>query len=322
MPVTTNQIYLSLTQTLPTVIEKVYRNLPFATGAIVPVQADLAAGAEFVLQDYYQEMGEADLLAGDAMDIPLVSVGMTQERKPVFMIAAGYDITFQSARGLSFAGRLATVTQKKQSVAARAIAERVHKFIAAGDARVNQTGFLNDPNVTTRTTTFDPTDPAITAVTFRSFLLDAIWHSYTARTGHTRFPASILLPPNMFRLGTDLLMPDSGLSVIDSVRQSIVSGDLGGVAPAALSIGQVPEAAADWLEDYGVKAAGTNEDRIVVYTAETEIMSAHMESLQLVPREWMGAEAGRQTFGNYECWTPTLIEQPYFMEYYDVPKSA
>jgi hypothetical protein len=324
MPTNTiHHIYRGLTQRLPNFIGPIYRDLKFETGEIVPTMADLQPGVEQVLEDVINEMGEALILA-DTMDIPMVEVGMSTDYYPTFMIAAGYYFTWKSTRALEFAGTFNTIADRKLGRVSRAIAERCHKFSAVGDVRLGQRGFLNSDLVPLRATTFDPTAVGTTADTLRSFLIDAVWFMYTDRAGYTRFPSDMLISPKLYRKAIDLRMPDSSESVLESVLSAINGGDSGDVTVgySTLNIKQAPECGSDYLEANGVQPAGTNKDRIVVFSKDPQVVHRNIEPLGQVPMEWLGAVAGKQQFANFQVVTPTIWSAPAMAMYMDVPKSA
>lgn len=322
MPNTIHQIYRSLTQQLPNYIGPVYRDLKFETGAIVPTMADLQPGVEQVMEEVVNEMGEALILA-DAMDIPMVEVGMSTDYYPTFMVAAGYYVTWKSARALTFSGRLADITARKVARASRAIAERCHRFAAVGDVRLGQRGFLNSDVVPLRTTTFDPSG-AVTADALRSFLIDAVWYMYAERAAYTRFPSHMLIAPNLYRKAIDLRMSDSSESVLESVLKAINTSQSGdsSVPFATLQIEQAPECSAAYLEATGVQPAGTNKDRIVVYSKDPQVVHRNIEPLGQIPMEWLGAVAGKQQFANFQTVTPTIWSTPALAMYMDTNKVA
>ena len=319
MPVTTRHIYNALTQVMPDFVGPIYRELRFETGEIVPTSLDLQPGAELVMQELLDEMAQALILA-DAMDIPMVELGMTEKYYKTYMVAAGYYFTWKSTRGLNYAGKLQAVASRKLALVSRAIAERIHRFAAVGDVRINERGFLNSDRVPVRASSFDP-NSGLTANILRSFLIDAIWNGYTNRTGYTRFPSHILISPKLYRLGTDLLMPDSAVSVIDSVRQSIMSGDTTVAAPS-LTISQAPECSAQYLEATGVQPPATGKDRIVVYSRDPLVVTRQAEPMGQIPAEWLGAVAGKQQYANYCCTTPTMWLQGEYGEYIDHTAAA
>lgn len=322
-PNTIHQIYRGLTQRLPNFIGPIYRDLKFETGEIVPTAADLQPGVEQVMEDVINEMGEALILA-DAMDIPMVEVGMSTDYYPTFMIAAGYYFTWKSTRSLQFAGTFQQIADRKLGRVSRAIAERCHKFAAVGDVRLNQRGFLNSDVVPLRATTFDPSAAGVTADALRSFLIDAVWYMYTDRAGYTRFPSDMLISPKLYRKAIDLRMADSSESVLESVLAAINTGNSGdSSAPySTLRIMQAPECSAAYLESTGVQPAGTNKDRIVVYSKDSQVVHRSVEPLGQVPEQWLGAVAGKQQFANFQVVTPTIWSMPALAMYMDVPKSA
>ena len=323
---TYHQIYRGLTQQLPNFIGPIYRDLKFETGQIVPTLADLSPGVEQVSEDVINEMGEA-LILSDAMDIPMVEVGMSMDFYPTFMIAAGYYFTWKSTRALQFAGNFNQLAARKVGRAARAIAERCHRFAAVGDVRLNQRGFLNSDVVALRATSFDPSG-AVTADALRSFLIDAVWYMYAERGGYTRFPNAMLISPALYKKAIDLRMSDSSESVLSSVLNAINSNSsVGGTGDSSvpfqtLMIEQAPECSAAYLEAAGVQPAGTNKDRIVVYNKDPMVVHRNIEPLGMVPDEWLGAVAGKKQYANFQVVTPTIWSMPALAMYMDTPKAG
>ena len=309
-------MYDALTQALPNAIGRSYRELPFESGGIVPTEANLEAGVEFVTEDILTEQGEALILA-DTMDIPVVHVGMTKDRYPVYMVAAGFYFTFKSTRSLRRAGQYDRIADRQLANVRRAIAERLNRFAAVGDIRLNQRGFLNNNLVPVRANSIDLTDGGLTANQLREFVIEGLWYTYRDRTGHTKWPAKLLISSNLYERLTLLLMPDSAMSVLDSVLETINAGGASG-GGMSLEIQYAPECDAQFLEANGVFAPGTGKDRLVFHPGDYETAHREVELFDLIPEDWLGSETGKKKFAGFQCSTPTIWTQPTNGLYMDV----
>ncbi len=309
----TGGTYLSrkLEQLLPNVKTKRYRQLKFENGSVVPTMADLEAGAAEVVSTTMDEVGTADIVAGDAFDIPIVDISANEDRYKIFMIAAAFSYTFDEERRAE-KGNL-TITDRKMMVARRSIAERHNRIAAYGDTRVNVTGFLNNSKVGLNNSSFNPN--TATADEIAEFFVDEIKAVHTG-SNNVEMPTTALVSSGMYFTLVKKRVPDSSMTLLQYIQKALSENDI------EFSIRKIEECDSAKLEAAGVQASGTNKDRMVLYPLDPEVVERHIELVQLMPADWQYIKDGRKIYPLFSCTTPTIWNYPGAGRYIDHVKVA
>lgn len=308
-------LYRRLEQLLPGVLGRRYRELNFENGSIVPTQADLEAGAAEVVRDTVNEVGDADIVAGDAFDIPVVDISADEDRYKIFMIASAFSYTFQDERNYEKAGNAAQINNRKMMLAKRSIAERHNSIAAYGDTRVNVTGFLNNASVPLNNSSFDPHSGTTTPDELTSFFIDEVKSLHT-NSNNVEMPSDCLVSTGLYFKLIKTRMPDSSMTALDYVKKALSENGMD------FNIMKSQECDSTNLEARGVHSGGTNKDRVVLYPKEEEVVERHIELVQLMPNEWVTVKNGRRVYPMFSCTTPTIINFPSALRYIDVAKEA
>lgn len=304
-------LYGMLTQRLPGIREKMYRDLFYENGTIIPTQADLEPGAAEVIAQSMDGVGDADIISDGAFDMPLVDLSTSEDRYKVVMIASGFSFTFQQERAENFAGMFATIIDRKMATARRAIAERANKMAAYGDRRINTTGFLNQPGITLNNSSFNPYTS--TADPVSDWIIGEL-EAFHANSNNVGSPSTAVIPSSLWFA---LIRKKIGDMTLLSYIQSALSGN-----GMNFQLVRSDEARSADLEANGVQAGGTNKDRMVIYVRDPDVLERHIELPQLMPEEWQDRRAARVIIPMFSCVTPTIISHLSGMRYVDFPKAA
>jgi hypothetical protein len=111
----------------------------------VPVSYEAGPGAETITYTEYDEVGQAQLIASYADDLPTVDVKGNQYSSTVKGIGIGYVYSNQEARAAAQGKK--PLAQWKANAARKAHARLRDELMAFGDSKANLKGFTNHPNV-------------------------------------------------------------------------------------------------------------------------------------------------------------------------------
>ncbi|MEM9541761.1 MAG: major capsid family protein [Cyanobacteria bacterium P01_E01_bin.42] len=300
-----------LEQLLPKLYEKKYPNLWAAKGEYLPATGDLEEGAETVVAEVLSSVGEAKILSPDSDDIPMVQVGLEEDKFKAFCIVIGFQYSVPELKKAAKAGRLIRTTRMNASN--RAMQEKVHKLAVFGSAKHGASGFFNNPHVPVIDSTYNAADPATTAQDHIDFISDVIT-SVQSGSNLTEGIATIGVPIKLHNIWRKALIPGTSDTVLDHVLDTFgdprTNGTLRQIVP-------LNETQSSLLEKHGVHAQGTDKDRLIFAPADPEAISRkfypaiYMEpQLQLL--NWT-------TIG-YCGTTETICEYPLSMRYVDIPK--
>lgn len=296
---------------MPGVLSRRYRDLPFENGTIIPTQADLKPGAAEVVRDTVDEVGDADIIADGAFDIPIVDVSAGEDRYKIFMIGSAFSYTFQQERAYNFAGAKAGINNRKQMLAKRSIAERQNRIAAYGDTRLSVTGALNNAGVTLNNSSFDPNTASPDELA--EFFVDELRAAHTG-SNNVEMPMDVLVSTGFYFKLVKTRMPDSSVSVLTYIKQALSEEDVN------FNIKKCQECDSDSMERYGAQAGGTNKDLVTLYTKDPEVVERHIEMVQLMPMEWVTVRDGRKVYPMFSSTTQTMINFPGAFRYIKVPK--
>lgn len=307
-----NYLHRELEQSMNVLLEKRYRTLYYENGTICPVIPDLEAGAAEVVMETLREVGDADIIADGAVDIPIVDVSTEEDRYKIVMVASALGFTFQQERAERKARK--PIRERKQSKVRRAIAEKHNRIGAFGDARIGFTGFLNNANVTLDDSSFN-FFTATNNDTIVQFFVDTMQAVYTA-SNSVEEVNEVILPPEIHYELIGRRIEGTDTNLVQYI-QSALSGN-------GMTVNMVkdPDSSSAKLEAGGAQASGTNKHRITFCAKDPEVVSRHIELVKLMPEDWHEVRNGRKIFPYYSCTTPTIVNFPGAMRYVDVPIAA
>jgi hypothetical protein len=311
----TGGTYLSrrLEQLFPGVLEKRYRALNFENGRLVPTVADLEAGAAEVVQELMSEVGAADIVNGDATDMPLVDVSVTEDRYRILMIGAAFSYSFDEERKAE-KGNF-NLTNKRMMAARRAIAERNNAVAAFGSADNKVTGTLNNASVALNNSSFNPHLIGTTSQQIADFFVDELRTMHDA-SNNVEFPSTALISSALWFTLIKRRITDNDSTTIKDYIEKALSQD-----GYDFNFVKADECSSARLEKAKVQTAGTNKDRILFYPLDPEVLERHIELPQLMPVDWQYIKDGRKIFPMFSCTTPVLVNYPGALRYVDLPKS-
>ncbi|MGL6341850.1 MAG: major capsid family protein [Waterburya sp.] len=270
-------VFLSrqLEQRLPKIYEKRYPALKFSNGTLLPSAAELEAGADSVVEEIMETIGEAGEASADQIDdIPLADAGITEFKYPVMVkpIAIRYSVRELQA---SIKGNR-NIRGMRELAARRAIEESANKIAAYGDKKTGAVGLLNDLNVPVNNSSFDPY--TATQDQLIDFLTGEV-SKVIVSSKLTEEPNTMLVPVKLHELITNKRIPDSPLTV----KKFILENN-----PYITDIVPCNEVAAAELEANGVETAGTNKDSILIYPRNPEVVQRLFEPLATMEPQLRG----------------------------------
>ncbi|MBP0006220.1 MAG: DUF2184 domain-containing protein [Cyanobacteria bacterium SBC] len=304
-----------LQQKLDRLLERRHRTLVYENGEAIPTLADLQAGVSEIVQEQIEQTGDAKVISEQAFDIPLADANLTEVSYPVIVIASGFSYTLIEMQKIERAasnGSRFRVNDKRGEAAARAIAEKVNRYTAYGSSQYNFPGFLNHPDVDVEDSSTDIFDSNTTDDEVYDFVKDRVY-DIAKRT-------ELIEQPTTLRVSIDVharLTDPRANSASDTTVKNLLLENLREMGLREI----VPDTHlnSDRLEQYGVHAAGTHKDRMVLYPKFPEVVERHVEPLQMAPEEYRNM---RYIFPAYACVSPALINFPDAMYYIDLPKKS
>lgn len=301
-----NFLVRQLQQMLPEVLIKRYRTLPFDNGDIVPTKADLQPGAASMIQEQLEFVGSADIIADEAIDIPLADSAIDEVEYKIVVIMAAFHITMRQLQAAMFAK--VPLRDRKMFAARRAIAEKANAVAAYGSPKYNMKGFLTDPNVPLEISSFNPYAGGTTPDDLVGFFLDEVTQIITT-TLATESPNTVLVPHSLYQQLIKTRLPNTQANVLSYILET--SNYIENIVP-------IIELRSDLLEANGVHATGTGQDRIVVYPLSDEIVERHIEVVKPLPEEYRNV---KYIIPMYTCVTETMWHYPKAGRYVDIIKS-
>lgn len=183
-----------LRQKLVKSLEKLYPEYHYAR--IVPVSFELDPGAETYRYDLFDRVGDFDLVADAADDLPLSDVKRGEVINSIRQFGGGTKYTTDEVRKAQFSG--IPLQQRRIDAMRMAYEERMHRTCLFGYAGTGLKGFFNHPAVDRLVVTGTATDgwfdaPSITPDQMNSLLNEGVTYQGNL-TGMVETPDSLLLP--------------------------------------------------------------------------------------------------------------------------------
>jgi hypothetical protein len=317
-----SDLWVYLAQKLAIRTQFRFPNLPFENGELVPTIPDLPAGEDEVGNLFTTgAMGEeAILLAPGASDIPLTPFSLGTDKVGVVMAAKGYSITWQQFRRMLRLGLQSTIENQQIDKVRFAIAQKLNRFSALGEPALGHTGLFNNSRVTPVNSSFNPN--TATYAQWVSFFVDIVLSSGLSNDGETILaPTTLLMPQKMLVLAAQALNPINGnVSAIQAAADQLRLQ----FQREPLEIVATPYASSDILERFRIFPAGTNRDRLVVYTKDESVLSRRIENkvAQLVDERFLPSVTQNMTqvFPFFSCSSATMIHDPTGVRYINTTK--
>ncbi|MEM8602634.1 MAG: major capsid family protein [Cyanobacteria bacterium P01_H01_bin.121] len=308
----------ALEQRLPRVIEKRYRSLHFENGDIVPTMSDLETGAAEVLADLVDGVGDAKIMAENAVDLPIADISASEDKYPIWMIGSAIAVSLSQEQAAEKSSQTFNqIVDRKLSMARRAIAERSNKIAAYGSVNLNQRGFVNNANVTVNNSSFDPYDAGTSPDALKEFFIDEFKAAHKA-SNNVEFPETVIVSDDLWFKLINTRMTDGSQSVYEHLmRQTQVNESLDFIR----SIMMAPEVRSDNLTANGT--GNTDKDRIVMYPMDPEVVERHNRpAMELAPDDYQQVKGVLKIRPVYQKVTPTIVNHPSAMRYIDVAKAS
>jgi hypothetical protein len=309
----TTQLYRYLQQRLPVMITKMYEDLPYDRGAYLATNLGLQAGAQEVVAERLDEIGDADIIGDGAFDIPIVDISLEEDRYKVFMVGSAMSWSFQQERAMNFSGNLSQLNTRRESIVTRSISERRNLITAYGDTRMGVTGFLNNPGISPVNSSFN-FHSGTTPDDMYEFFLNQV-RAFDDASNNVMTPRHANVSTNIYYALCKRL-PD-GTETVKAFLERSLSSEMG-----AFTIHKDKWSNSALLEANGVHAGSTNKDRITFYNVGSELASCMVEPTAMMPQDYVSIKNGRKVFPFYSCLTAPMFHQLPAFRYVDVPKQV
>lgn len=180
-----------LEQRLPKIYQRRYPTLKFANGELLPLTFDLEAGADSIVEEIMDTVGEMGEAMPDAIDdIPLADASIAETKFGVIVKPIAIRYSVRELAAAQKAGR--NIRGMREFAARRAIEETMNSIGAVGDKARGLVGLLNDPNVPVDSTiATDFYNAATTADQLVSLFTDAVTKIVT-NTNMSEEPDTVL----------------------------------------------------------------------------------------------------------------------------------
>lgn len=128
---------------LPKVLEKQYADIPYSR--LVPISNEVPEGAETFKYEIYDSVGDFDLIADYADDLPTSDIKRGEITQTIRSFAGSFKYTTEEIRKAQFAK--VSLEQRKADAVRRAYEERANKTALFGYSGTGLRGFFNHPVV-------------------------------------------------------------------------------------------------------------------------------------------------------------------------------
>ncbi len=266
-----------LEQVLPKLYQKRYPALRYGNGDLLPVSVDLESGADSVIEQFAERVGEASTIADQVDDIPVADANINETRYPVIVKASALRYSVRELQAAQKGGR--DIRGLRMMSARAAIEESINRVAAFGDSKNGLTGLLNDPNVPVLTETADLYNTSTVTADNLVELLTGYVSKIVDSTSLTEEPSTMLVPIKLHERMTNTRLPNSP----QTVKQFILENNtwIKEIIPSH-------ELRSDNLEKYGVNSGGTNKDAILIYPKNPDVVHRSSESLTVLPPQIRG----------------------------------
>lgn len=300
-----------LEQRLPQIYEQRYPDLWAVNGEIIPSTGDLEEGADTIVAEFIETMGEAAFMSDQADDIPMVDVAIGEDKYPVLAPITAFSYTVMQLNAAIKAGR--NLTTIKEMSAKRAIDEKGHKFAVYGSTKHKAPGLLNNTAVPLVDSTFDADAPGVTADDLVDFFATQL-NKVATSSQQVEAVDTILVSDNLRKqlvtkrlAGTSdsaltYLLNNYGTATGGSLRRIIAKNEL---TPALLA-------------QYGVRPDATKE-RIVFMPSNPNAVQRHFSLMTMMEPQLHGTKF---LVPCYNYVSPTIFHYPGSCLYVDIPAVA
>jgi hypothetical protein len=301
-------------------------NLRFGNGTFIPTDASLEKGVKTVYASTLEAVGDADFVAGDAEDIPLVNVTEGRDDYPTFLIAAGYKVSLADTWAETYSGRLQRHESRKLANLARVIDEKMDRFARYGSTKVGATGLYNNANVTPETWATSPYLTTTTNADIEKWFLDSVEAMDSAADGAYAdgvFEDGTTVGSEGDMLGVVCVVPKPLLYELHrrkhpQTERSLYTTLTEDGSPI-LDIKGTNAGKARNLQAQGGIGNGTL-DRMIMYQANQQYLERLYSPSELAPPDWVGVKGMTKTFPMYASTTPVMIHHPATLRYIDFPR--
>ena len=305
-------LFRSLQQRIPGILKERRGSLQFEDGTIVPYLGDLAnIGNRTLVQGKVLEYGEAIISAPGTYDAPLAEVSVSEDEYRIFKSEIGFRIGYDemaqfdamAANGYSYGSAYAL----KFEAALRAIREKLDRVVAYGVPQLGVRGQINNADVPEDNEVFNPYDDSVDGVTLYDFMVSVVERIDDDTDSVEGESANIYeVSPKLYNLlerrfmGTSL---NPGMTVLEKLQAS------------GRTIIKTRRLKLSNLEDNGVFAPGTNNERFVVHPRDPEVLGRMGFFPQLYPENMAKQEGNSTIYMMHGYTSETLVRRPLAMRY-------
>lgn len=294
-------------------IPTVYPELWGYEGKYLPTTGDLSLGLRGLVYGRMDMVGKAVNYGGKATSVPLVNFGITMEESKVAVGIAAADWGYFDLEAEKVAVQNPQLLQSRNLVQnyrqalEKSLREWQHIKAFAGDRDLAMAGLFSNAAVTLSNVTDNL--HTITASDLYNFFLSRLT-TFKKRNKLTTKATSLLI-------STDL-----NLSL--SKRFGDGSGDgspMEMLRKLVGSIDEVNELNASVLEEYGILAAGSNKDMMLLYENSSEVLDRKYYPIETTEPRLLDDQVTFRIIG-YTASSEARYKQPLRAEYITYPKAA
>lgn len=299
-----------LEQRLPGVYSKKYANLWAEEGQYIPVGGTVEEGATSVVEEIMEEVGLAAEMTDLADDVPIVSVSVAEGKFNIHTFILGYTYSVLQLKAMAKSGRNLNV--RKVIATDRGLRQKVHETLVFGDLKRGSKGFFNNPNVPTASSSYDPNTSSFQDdIDFVAKYMEAT-ESRNILQERTAF---ILVPNKLKYTWIKKFNTQGTQNVMQNILESFGTANGGSLR----GIYSVNECNAQLLEQFGVKTAGTDEDRVVFIPESSDVVERLASAPSYMPPQLVGLN---YKVCAYVSTSETIVHYPDAMSYVDIAKGA
>ena len=237
---------------------------------LIPVDTTAHPFAKTVTYFSSDKSGVADWINGNADDIPMADVEMSQFETTVFTAGIGYGYGWEEINQAQMLG--INLSSDKANAARRASEEMIDRIAMEGDTRKNFEGLLDHSAVTATPATTGDWDTA-TPDQIIGDVNDALTNVQVA-TNHIILADTLLLPHLKWNKLASTRLTDTNMTILEFIRQNNVYTAQTG-APLTIR-------ATRKLDTAGVSATA----RMVAYRRNPEVLKLHMPMIHRFMPVW------------------------------------
>jgi hypothetical protein len=267
-----------LEQRLPKVYQRRYPALKFANGELLPLTFDLESGAESIVEEIMDTVGEMGEAMPDSIDdIPLADAAIAETKFGVIVKPIAIRYSVRELAAAAKGGR--NIRGLREFAARRAIEEAMNKIGAVGDRARNLVGLLNDGNIPIDSTvSIDPYAVGTTADQLIKIFTDQV-SKVIISTNMSEEPDTVLCPVKLHERITVERVGDTGTTVKKFILEN---------SPWIKDIIPCNEMANSYLKANGVVATNSTKDMLFIYPRNSEIVHRMAEPLQVMQPQLRG----------------------------------